>query len=108
MFERRWALTVLDGALRRLRLEFETAGRLEEFLRLQNFLEGEVQSGDYVRAAPALGLSPATLAVAVNRLRRRYGELVRFEIARTVFSAAEVNAEVAHLRAVLARGGTGA
>jgi RNA polymerase sigma-70 factor (ECF subfamily) len=102
IFERRWALTLLDAALRRLREEYARSGREAQFLRLKQYLEGDVGRGDYNQAAADLRSSPGAIAMAVQRLRRSYRELVRAEIARTVAEPSEVEEELKHLFAVLA------
>jgi RNA polymerase sigma factor (sigma-70 family) len=100
LFERRWALTVLDEVLTRLGQEYEAAGKGPLFQQMKRFLtEGE--GGAYPEAAQALGMSEAALRVAVHRLRRRYGELFRLEIAHTVAAPGEVAEEMSHLRTVL-------
>ena len=101
IFERRWALTVLEDALRKLRTEFVTSGREPQFERLKGFLEGEVGRGDYDVAAKDLKVSRGAVAMAVQRLRQRYKDLVRAEVADTVADPAEVEPELRHLMAVL-------
>ncbi len=103
LYERRWAQTVLERALKRLREEFVSDRRTEQFEQLKCFLEGETNSGDYVELARRIGTSPSALAVAVHRLRQRYHELVRAEIAATVADPADVEGEMRHLLAVLIR-----
>lgn len=102
-FERRWALTLLEQALQRLQQEFGSTGRAAQFERLKGFLEGEVARGDYDRAAADLKVSPGAVAMAVQRLRQRYRELVRDEVAQTVAVPAEIEEEMKHLIAVLSR-----
>jgi RNA polymerase sigma factor (sigma-70 family) len=102
IFDRRWALAVLEQALQRLRLEFVNTGRAAQFERLKGFLEGEVGRGDYQSAAADLRVSPGAVAMAVQRLRKRYQELVRSEVAHTVADPGEIEAEMRHLFAVLA------
>ncbi len=96
-FERRWALTVLDRALARVEAGFDGEDRAEEFALMRPFLTGELPRGASTAAAEKLGKSPGAFKVAVHRLRRRYGEAVRAEIADTVSSAEEVDDEVQHL-----------
>jgi RNA polymerase sigma-70 factor (ECF subfamily) len=102
IFDRRWALDLLDAALRQLRLEFLNSGRDRQFERLKVFLEGDVAHGDYDHAAADLGTTPGAVAMAVRRMRQRYRELVRTEVARTVANIADVETELRHLFAVLA------
>jgi RNA polymerase sigma-70 factor (ECF subfamily) len=96
-FDRHWALTLLDQALARLRVEFTNAGKLRQFDLLKGFLSDLAGEGDYVAIAEALGLDANGVAVAVHRLRRRYREIVRTEIAQTVTTEAELDAEMDHL-----------
>src|SRR5204862_5816205 len=96
-FERRWAATLLQQAMTRLREEFETAGKGRTFDHLKLFLEGEASSGDYAAMAASLGMSANAIAVSVHRLRQRYRELVRLEVANTVGSPDEIEVEMRHL-----------
>jgi len=104
IFERRWALTVLEEALKRLQKEFSDTGREAQFDRLKGFLEGDVARGDYDVAAADLKVSPGAVAMAVQRMRQRYRELVRDEVAQTVSQPGEIEEEMRHLVAVLSRG----
>jgi RNA polymerase sigma factor (sigma-70 family) len=97
VFEQRWALTVLSQALKRLREEFGTAGRIAEFDQLKVFLSTPTEPGAYNDLAVELGMAVDTLAVKVHRLRQRYGELIRAEISHTVSDEAEVEDELEHL-----------
>ena len=100
-FDRQWALTVLDRALLRLRDQFDTAGKLAQFESLKGFLSNAAAEGDYSSIAGSLGLDAGAVAVAVHRLRLRYRDLVRAEIAQTVATDAEFEAEMRHLFASL-------
>ena len=102
-FERRWAAALLQQAMARLRQEFETAGKGQTFDQLKLFLEGEASSGDYAAMAAGLGMSANAIAVSVHRLRQRYRELVRLEVANTVASPNEVEDEMRYLFSVLAQ-----
>jgi RNA polymerase sigma factor (sigma-70 family) len=103
IFERRWALAVLEEALQKLRVEFITSGREAQFNRLKPFLEGDVGRGDYQVAAAELNVTPGAVAMSVQRLRQRYRELVRLEVSQTVADPSEVDPEMRHLLAVLAQ-----
>jgi RNA polymerase sigma factor (sigma-70 family) len=103
IFERRWALTVLESARARLRDDYARAGKIERFEALEKFLPGEQADCTYAQAASRLGLAAGTIKWEVNQLKKRYRELLRAEIAHTVPSADEVNEEVRHLTAVLSR-----
>lgn len=100
-FERRWALTLLDEVLRRLEAEQRAGGKAEQFAALRQCLVGDRASLPYDQIAFATGLSEGAVKVAVHRLRLRYRELLRAEIANTVDSPAEVDAEMRHLFNVL-------
>jgi RNA polymerase sigma-70 factor (ECF subfamily) len=101
LFERRWALTLLDRVLARLRAEFEARGKMEQFCRLAPYLVGD-RSAPQEKAALELGLSIGALKVAVHRLRQRYRELLRDEIAQTVGGPDDVEEEIRELFAALA------
>lgn len=101
LFERRWAQTILDRALARLRDEFVAADKGETYEVLQAFRPGEQSSISYADAAVRLGLSESAVKSLIHRLRRRHRELVREEIAHTVPTVAEIDEELRHLVAVL-------
>ncbi len=103
-FERRWALTLLDEVLRRLEAEQRAEGKAEHFATLKQCLVGDRASLPYDQIAQATGLSEGAVKVAVHRLRVRYRELLRAEIANTVASADEVDVEMRHLFNVLTGG----
>ncbi len=93
LFERRWALALLQQVMGRLRAEFEAKGKDRLFDRLRGFLVGD-KGGGYRRAADELGLSEGAVKVAVHRLRQRYRELLHEEIGRTVTAPEEVEEEI--------------
>jgi RNA polymerase sigma-70 factor (ECF subfamily) len=97
LFERRWALTLLARALSGLREEFVATGRMNEFDQLKGFLSTPTADGAYDAVAVKLGLTVDTVGVKVHRLRQRYGELIRVEIAQTVARPAEIENELQHL-----------
>ena len=97
IFEQRWALTLLAQALARLREEFVAAGKTREFDHLRVFLSNPTTDGAYDAVAVNLELAVDTVAVKVHRLRQRYGELIRAEIAQTVASPADIEEELQHL-----------
>ena len=102
IFERRWALSVLDRVMEKLREEFVQHGRPEHFELLKVFLLG--QSGaPYAALAREMNTSEGALKVAIHRLRKRYRELFRQEIADTVVDPAEVESELRFLAAVLSK-----
>ena len=105
LFERQWALNVLKLVRHRLDTEMTQAGKGELVRALGPFLLGGSADGAYLELATKLGLSEGALKVTVHRLRKRYGELLRQEIARTVADPAEVSAELRYLIEVVGRGG---
>ena len=101
LFDRRWAMAVLDQALERLRAEQVAAGKEKLFARLRPFLADTAEAGDYEPVAAQLRLTPNAVAVTVNRLRSRYRELVRQVVAATVGNLSDVDAEMRHLLAAM-------
>src|SRR5579864_2063233 len=102
IFERRWALSMLDRVVERLRSEFVHHGRPEHFERLKVFLLGQCDA-PYATLAHEMNTSEGALKVAVHRLRKRYREVFRQEIADTVANPAEVEAELRYLAIMLRR-----
>jgi DNA-directed RNA polymerase specialized sigma24 family protein len=102
LFERRWALALLEQALARLESESIGAGKGELFAHLRPMLEGEERADSYRDVGTALGMSEGAVKAASLRLRLRYRELLRAEVARTVADPADVDAEIAELLASLA------
>jgi RNA polymerase sigma-70 factor (ECF subfamily) len=101
-FERRWALTLLDRVLRRLREEYAASDRKTLFEQLKPTLTEASRAVRYAEIAAGLGTSEGAVKVAVHRLRHRYRELLRAEIADTVASPAEVDDELRNLFVALA------
>jgi RNA polymerase sigma factor (sigma-70 family) len=102
-FDQQWALTLLELTVKRLRLEFAAAGKPDDFEVLKNCLTAERGTMDYAAIAQRLGLSEGTARVAVHRLRKRFREIYREEISQTLAEGADLEAEVRHLAAALAR-----
>ena len=100
LFERRWALSVLDQVVEKLRTEFVRQDRPEHFDRLKVFLLGR-SDAPYAALALEINTSEGALKVAIHRLRKRYRELFRQEIADTVADPAEVESELRFLADVL-------
>jgi RNA polymerase sigma-70 factor (ECF subfamily) len=100
-FEQRWALAVLDRALTSLRDEFKADGKLAHFGALKAYLSSDAREG-YHDMAAKLGMLPGAVAVTVHRMRRRYRECVRAEVANTVGSPTELDEEMQYLLSVLA------
>ncbi len=104
IFERRWATTLLERTLSRLAREFESAGRKPLFDRLEGCLTGDGEAAPYARLAADLGMSEGAVKVAVHRLRKRFGALLREEIGETVATPAEVDDEIRELFRALGGG----
>jgi len=101
LYERRWALTVLTQVLNQLEQEYEQSRQDQLFHALKEFITADPEHVSYAAAANALGMREGALRVKVHRLRRRYGELFRTEIAHTVSRPEEVEDEMHHLFEVL-------
>jgi DNA-directed RNA polymerase specialized sigma24 family protein len=102
IYERRWALALLDQAMKNLREEFVAAGRLPLFEALEVYLTGERTEATYAALGTTLDMTEGAVKVAVHRVRARYGELVRAEIAHTVSRPEDVEDELRHLLSTLA------
>jgi DNA-directed RNA polymerase specialized sigma24 family protein len=103
IFDARWAATLVQATIDRLKAEMEAAGKGELFNQIRGFLI-EYAKSSYAEAAQATGLTIAALKTAIHRLRVRYRDLLREEIARTVMSPADFDDEVRALRASLLSG----
>ena len=102
LYEQQWAVTLLEHVLDQLRAEYAAKDRLPHFEALKPFLAGSSQrAAGYTDAARALGINEATAKVAAHRMRKRYRELLRAEIAQTVERPEEVDDEIRDLFAVL-------
>jgi DNA-directed RNA polymerase specialized sigma24 family protein len=101
-FERRWALEMLGRAVGRLEAEMAAAGKADLFARLLPALTGGRGEVSHADVAAGLGMTAGAVKTAASRLRRRYGELLREEVARTVAGPDAVDEEVRDLFAALA------
>ena len=101
IYERRWALTVLDQVFQGLREEWKATGRVEEFDVLKDCLVGDPPEGGYQTVAEILGSTPNAVGVAVHRLRRAFRRRLRDTIVDTVVSEDAVEDEIRHLFASL-------
>jgi RNA polymerase sigma-70 factor (ECF subfamily) len=101
IFDRRWATTLLDQAMSRLRKECVASHKGDLFGKVESFLSGEKGEASYADIAAALQMSEGAIKVGVHRLRQRYGELVRIEIAQTVSTPEEADEELHYLFSVL-------
>jgi DNA-directed RNA polymerase specialized sigma24 family protein len=100
-FDREWALTTLARAMDVVRQECEKEGRSEFFQRVKPWLTGDATHGDQGAVAEACGMSPAALKMAISRLRGRFRDGVRAEIASTLEDISMVDAEMRDLFAAL-------
>ena len=103
IFDQQWALTLLNLTVNRLHAEFTAAGKSGDFEALKNCLMAGRGVIDYAGVAKRLNLNEAAARVAVHRLRKRFREIYREEIVRTLAEGADVDAELRHLAAALAR-----
>jgi RNA polymerase sigma-70 factor (ECF subfamily) len=101
LFERRWAATLLDEVMGALRREYELTGRLTLFEELRGSLSGDRDQRSHLELGEQLGMSEGAVKVAVHRLRKRYGELLRAEIARTMNGPGDIDAEIRYLIEIL-------
>lgn len=101
IYEREWALTLLDQVLGRLAEEYRMAGNVTLFDRLKQLLAGEPDRPSQAQIAQELGMTENAVKQAFHRLRHRYGTLLRDEIAETVAKPAEIEDELRHFIAVL-------
>jgi RNA polymerase sigma-70 factor (ECF subfamily) len=102
LYEKRWALTLLDRVLDKLREKYAAKGRGEWFDALQPFLAGaEAADEELAETAERLGLSTGAARVATHRLRKQYRELLRHEVAQTLADDGDVDAELTTLMQAL-------
>lgn len=100
-FDRHWALAVMERGLDRVRESFGQAGKEEQFKILKPWLMGDPEGLSQADAAGQLGMTRAAVKVAVHRLRQKFGEAIRSEIAETVETEEEIAAELRYLIEVL-------
>jgi RNA polymerase sigma factor (sigma-70 family) len=104
LYDRGWAGILLDRALTALRTEFEQSRKRDLFERLKIFVWGEKSAISYAEMAEQLSMTEGAVKVAVHRLRQRFGELLRAEIAQTVATPVEVEEELRYLVSVIRNG----
>jgi len=97
VFERQWAVTLVNTVLLQLRQEFSNAGKERQFEQLKCFLIGPSDSTTYAEASRTLNMSEGAVRVAAHRLRKRYRQLLRNEIAQTVSAPSEIDEEIRNL-----------
>jgi len=103
IFDRRWALTLLDRVLCRLQEEMKRDDEASRFDRLKMYLTADQTDLSYAQTAAKLGISEGAVKVAVHRLRKRFRDLVRDEIAQTVSAPNQIEEELQHLWASVRR-----
>jgi len=104
VYDRRWALTLLEQAWDRLREECQATGKLSLFEHLRAAQDGGSEAPSYAALAASLNLTESALKSALFRLRARYREVLRQEVGQTVSDPREVDDEIRHLLEVLSRG----
>lgn len=102
-YERRWALTLLEQAMAKLRADYEGSGRGSEFEILKVHLVADRGEVSYTEIAAVLQTSEGAARVALHRLRKRFRQLFREEITDTVSNPADVDDEVRHIVSILSR-----
>lgn len=100
-YDRRWALATLDRVRLRLGAEFSSSGRIELFELLRPHLFGDQESIPYTEVARRTNLTVVAIKQTTFRLRRRFGELLRLEVAQTLANPADTDQELQHLLAAL-------
>lgn len=101
VFDRVWAETVMARAAHQVRSEYTSAGKGQLFEGIRGWLAKEASPGEYAAVAQQLSMTEGAVAVAVHRLRQRYRQLVRAEVAQTVPTPTEVDDEMRYLLQVL-------
>jgi RNA polymerase sigma factor (sigma-70 family) len=102
-FDRQWALTILDRALAALAAEHQAAGKADHFEALKPWLTGDSENLSQAAVARRLDMNEGAVKVAIHRLRKRFRELVKTEIAQTVGDGGDVQTELNYLLEVLSR-----
>ncbi len=103
MFDKQWALTLLDKVRTRLRIEYEAAGQIDRYNELKAYLlEGEA-ADSYAQTAKLLSLSEPAVKSAIYKIRQRFGQLLRLEITRTLGDEGDVEDELRELIAAIGR-----
>jgi len=97
IFDRRWALTVIDRVLDELRAEAREAGKSDEFEQLKSSLLGQAPAGGYAAIAKGLDTTEGAVKVAVHRLRRKFQDSLRRHIGETVLTEQDVDEEIRYL-----------
>ena len=102
-YERRWAISLVERVLARLEMEFKAARREHRFAELRVLLTGDPNHVTYAEVGRRLGMTEGAVKVAVLRLRQRYRELLRAEVANTVATPEEIDDELRYIIELLSR-----
>ncbi|MHB8861245.1 MAG: RNA polymerase sigma factor [Pirellulaceae bacterium] len=102
LYDRQWAVTLLEQVMAQLAEEYADRGKGELFQRIKDFAIGDHAGARYAHAAASLGMSEAAAKMAAHRLRQRYRQLLREQIAQTVATPQDVDAEIRELFALFA------
>jgi RNA polymerase sigma-70 factor (ECF subfamily) len=97
IFERRWALTLLDRVVGLLENKSAAAGKAQQFNYLKPFLTGNMPDVSYQQVARELAMTEGAVKMAVHRMRKQFGELLRAELAEVVADPAEIDDEIRYL-----------
>ncbi|MBU6400312.1 MAG: sigma-70 family RNA polymerase sigma factor, partial [Verrucomicrobia bacterium] len=98
-----WAVSLIERVHSLLQQEYALEGKTDRFDRLSHFLAGDKAEVTYAEVGRVLQMTPGAVKVAVHRLRRRYRELLREQVAQTTRTTAELEEELRDLRAVFVR-----
>ena len=101
-FDRRWAMTVLRTAEDRLRAAYAADGKADRFAKLEVYLPGQSPNRSHAETGAGLGISEAAVKMEVQRMRQRFGEILKDEIAHTVADESEIEEEIRYLIEVVA------
>jgi RNA polymerase sigma factor (sigma-70 family) len=101
IYDQQWAIALLDRIMQRLQLEFERAGKEQQFGELKAYLVGDFTGTTYAQVAKTLNMTEAAAKKAASRMRKRYRELLKDEIAQTVASPDGVDDEIRNLFSTL-------
>ncbi|MEY4487716.1 MAG: hypothetical protein RIQ79_224 [Verrucomicrobiota bacterium] len=104
LYERRWALTILERALARLRAEYDESGRAAEFAALKDQLTASRAEANHAETAARLGTTEGAARVALHRLRKRLRAHFRAEVADTLADESELESELRHVIGLLSQG----
>lgn len=105
IYERRWALTLLDDVMLRLEAEYQQKGKADLFAQCKIYLTAGTRAPAHAEVADNLSMTPAAIRVAVHRLRQRYKELLQEAVAQTIGPEESITEEITRLRLAVRGGG---